>query len=151
MVGEIDELKSFNYEDPKKPYLITLISNLEINQIGDKIMINPFLNLSFTKNELTQKTRTYPVDFVYANDIMFDISLAIPDGYKIAALPEPYDMSNSLADIHTKYELSDQMLHITANYNFKKAIYGSKEYARVKFYINTIIEEFNRELVLEKA
>ena len=114
-------------------------------------MINPFLNLALTKNKLTQKERNYPVDLIYPEDAQFEISMKIPEGYQVSSLPESYSMDNNLAEIKLTYVLNDHVVSIVGNYNFKKSIYTSKEYSRIKFYFDTIIKKFNEHIVLEKV
>lgn len=149
-IDNIQRIKTVNYKNVSKPYYIAFQGTDEIEKFGDNFVVNPFLSLALTKNNLTQKKRTYPVDLVYASNHVFDVSLTIPKGYQLARLPESYAMDNALAEIKVNYSLEETTLKITGNYLFKKPVYVAIEYARIKYYIDTIIKKFNEEIVLEK-
>jgi hypothetical protein len=59
-------------------------------------------------------------------------------------------MDNDLAEINLKYSINGNLLKIEGNYSFKKAIYISIEYARIKNYFDTIVKKFNEQIVMEK-
>ena len=150
-IGEIQEVKTLKYKDVNGPYFIKLKGIYETDKIGQNVVLNPFLNLVSSKNKLTQKERKYPVDFIYPSNQLFEISLAIPRGFKLNNLPESYHMDNELAEINMNYSASENLLRIEGNYNFKKSLYVSSEYARIKSYIDIVIKKFNEKIVLEKA
>ena len=149
-IGNIKKVKTIGYNDIDKPYTIILQGEKKIEKLGDKLILNPFLNLAITKNKLTQKKRTYPVDFVYPKNKIFDITIMIPSGYMANNLPEAYSMDNDLAEIKLNYAIKGNFLKITGNYNFKKSIYKPTAYAKVKSYIDIIVKIFNQEILLEK-
>lgn len=149
-VGSITKVKTYGYDDIEIPYTIILQGEKKIEKLGDKLILNPFLNLAITKNTLTQKNRTYPVDFVYPKNKLFDITIIIPSGYEAKNLPEPYAMDNDLAEIQLNYSTNGNFVKITGNYSFKKSTYRPSEYSRIKSYIDTIVKIFNEEILLEK-
>ena len=149
-MGEIDALSTSNYAKPEKPYSIFIKGVTDTDRLGDNLVINPFLNLAITKNKLTQKVRSYPVDLIYPGDTQFEITVQIPDGYRLSSVPEGYNMDNGLAEIKLNYEVDENAVRIAGNYKFKKSIYTSQEYSRIKYYFNTIIKKFNEQIVLEK-
>lgn len=150
-IGIINEVKTLKYNDVTSPYFINLKGIYETDKLGQNIVINPFLNLGMSKNELTQKERKYPVDFVYPSNEIFEITLIIPPGFKLNTLPESYHMDNELAEINLNYSFSENILSVEGNYNFKKSLYVSSEYSRIKSYFDIIIKKFNEKIVLEKT
>jgi len=55
---------------------------------GDMVYFNPFLIQFFDKNPFTLEERNYPVDFGYPRHYKYDITIKIPEGYKVHELPE---------------------------------------------------------------
>ncbi|TRX48714.1 DUF3857 domain-containing protein [Fulvivirga sp. M361] len=149
-IGTIKNIKTSNYNNPKRPYTINLQGETGIEKIGNNIILSPFLNLGISKNQLIQKKRTYPVDFVYSTVEEFNIYVKVPDGFKITELPTPYNMNNDLAEIRLDYQMNQNTISITGKYVFKKSIYSPEEYPKVKTYLDTIVKRFNAELVFEK-
>ena len=149
--NEIYSVNSFNYEKSSLPYSMTIQGNKEVEGIGDKLVINPFLNLSLQKNPFSQIKRDYPVDFIYPNSEEFNISLTIPDGYKIVDLPKEFKMENDIAKVNIEFNQNNKLLEINGIYHFKKSVYRSNEYSRLRAYIDYIVKYFNQEIILEKA
>lgn len=150
-IGKIHQLKTLNYKNINSPYFIELQGTYEMGKIGQNLVINPFLNLVISENALTEKERKYPVDLVYSGNELFEITLTIPKGFKLNNLPESYHMDNELAEINLNYSSGESILRIEGNYNFKKSIYVSNEYSRIKSYYDIIIKKFNEQIVLEKT
>ncbi len=147
---EISQVKTFNYDEAQRPYIVIVQGKAETESIRNKLIVSPFLNLAITKNKLTQKERTYPMDFIYAKADQFDITLNTPQGYKLFHLPEAYNVSDELVEIRVNYSTDGNIIKIKGLYAFKKPVYSSNEYAKVKFYINKIVEKFSEQLVFEK-
>ncbi|MTI38260.1 DUF3857 domain-containing protein, partial [Fulvivirga lutimaris] len=146
---DITRVKSFNYDLPDRPYSIIINANKDLENVSDNIIIQPFLGLALEKNSLTQKNRSYPVDFVYKKSDEFKITVEKPSGYQFDQLPEPYSLDDELVNIDIQYEEKDKMVLITANYTFKKAVYNKNEYPRIKYYLDMIVRKFNESLVLK--
>lgn len=150
-IGKIHQVKTLNYKNINSPYFIDLQGTYEMEKLGQNLIINPFLNFVQSKNQLTEKERKYPVDFVYPSNELFEITLTIPEGFKLNNLPESYHLENELAEINLNYSVGENILRVEGNYYFKKSIYVSDEYSRVKSYIDIIIKKFNEQIVLEKT
>lgn len=150
-IDKIHSLRTVNYSNVSRPYFVAFKGSYETEQFGENLVINPFLDLAISEKKLTQKKRSYPIDFIYPSNQIFEIALVIPNGYKLASQPEPYSIDNTLAEIKVNYSTTDGMLKINGNYHFKKPIYVAKEYARIKYYIDIIIKKFNEEIILEKT
>ncbi len=147
---KINVENSLNFDDNKKPYVLALIGKTTFESLGENIVIKPFLSFPFQRNSLTQKKRSYPVDFAYSFEKKMESIIAIPEGYTINTLPESFNLSNDLADINLTYEIVGSTLTATGNYYFKKSIYKASEYSRIKYYIDQIVKRFNTEIILEK-
>ena len=149
-IGEIVKLQTIGYDNTKRPYTMDLETIYETEKLGDIIVIKPFLNLPLAKNSLTQKERTYPIDFIYPWENEFESTLEIPSGFFVSELPEGYNFENELAEINLNYSLDDSTLKVKGNYKFKKSTYVAKEYSRIKYYMDQIVKNFNQSILIEK-
>ncbi|WP_420387187.1 transglutaminase domain-containing protein [Roseivirga sp.] len=145
-----DEIKTANYNRSRAPYLIQTNIDFDLGQLDGKLFFSPFLHFPISENNLTQKERTYPIDLIYPISNSYEASILIPEGYELIQNVESYDLSTPLISIDVKSEIEGNMLKITGEYTFKKAIYEPNEYSALKNQINLIIEKFNQEVVLEK-
>ncbi len=148
-IGAINRTTTIGYKNTSLPYSINFEGSYETEKLGENIVLNPFLNLPLSVNNLTQKVRSYPVDFVYPWDEQFEATMVIPDGFTLTTLPESYKMDDDLAEINLDYTFSGVTLTAIGNYRFKKAIYVATEYSKIKYYLDQIVKHFNQSIVLE--
>ena len=146
----IEKIKTSKYDKPNIPYIIALEGTTKTESLAGKILIRPFLNFPIQENNLKQKVRSYPVDFIYPYLKNYKTTITIPEGYKVLELPESFNMDNDLASINITYEIRDNVVEVLGSYSFKSSIYPSTKYSRIKKYFDDIIEKFNQELVFEK-
>jgi hypothetical protein len=150
-VDKVLKIVTLNYDQSEKPYTISCSGISEVEKLDNKIIISPFLNFVLQINELTQSTRSYPVDFTYSKSEVYKTYLNIPSGYKVLALPQSQNIDNDIVEIKLNYSVADGLITIDGAYRFKKAVYEPTEYSRLKSSLNTIIKAFNDPIVLEKV
>ncbi|GLR20021.1 DUF3857 domain-containing protein [Portibacter lacus] len=148
-IGEVLKTKTSGYESDATTYSMNFLSKFETEKFDGHIIIKPFLNLAPSSNLLKLNERTYPVDFTYIMNKEFDSKFQIPDGYKLADLPENIVINDDLAEINLRYELKNHILSATGNYNLKKAIYEPDEYGKLKQYLDLVVSSFGQVVVLE--
>jgi len=149
-IGDIRISKTIGYDRIELPYSMHFETRYETEILGDNVVIKPFLNLPLSINDLTQKKRTYPVDFIYPWEDIFESTLEIPSNFSITKIPDGYKLDNDLAEINLNYSLDSKKLIVKGNYKFKKPTYVANEYSRIKYYLDQVVKEFNKPIVLEK-
>lgn len=147
----LSKIKTLKFENPTVPYTVAYEGETKIESIDDKIIISPFLKYPIQENKLTQKTRSFPVDIIYPKSETFKSIIILPQHYKVAELPKPFKMDNTMAKINLMYRVKDGVVTVDGEYYFKKAVYQANEYARIKSYLNAIVKKFNTQLVLVKS
>lgn len=151
-ISEINQIKTLNYNNPEKNYFVFVEGNIDLESIGDKIVISPFMNLPMGENKLKQKERSYPVDLVYPRDERFTITLFVPEGFETEYIPEEIKISDDLVDIQIDVQENDGgMISINGRYALKKAVYGPDNYSKLKTHFDKIVKHFNNDVVLKKA
>ncbi len=146
----IKSVQSRFYDNPDVPYMIAFGAQYALEQIDGKILVKPFINFPIAKNPFTQKTRTYPVDFIYRQSKEYSCAVTIPDGYKASYIPKSYQVDNSLIEIIYNTSVSGNIIDVSGSIRYKKAIYNSEEYADLQRYFDIIVRQFNDAIVLEK-
>jgi hypothetical protein len=149
-VGDIKKTRTIGYESTSSSYSMNFETQFETEKLGDNIVIKPFLNLPLSKNYLTQRNRTYPVDFIYPWENNFESILEIPADFIVSELPEGYNLDNELAEISLNYSLDNRILTVKGYYRFKKSTYFANEYARIKHYLDQVVKIFNQPILLER-
>jgi hypothetical protein len=150
-IGNIRKAKTIGYDRIELPYSMHFETRYEAEILGNNVVIKPFLNLPLSVNNLTQKKRTYPVDFIYPWEDVFESTLEIPGNFSITNIPDGYKLDNDLAEINLNYSLDKNILIVKGNYKFKKSTYIASEYSQIKYCLDQIVKEFNKPIVLEKS
>ncbi|MBA4321577.1 MAG: hypothetical protein C0408_02045 [Odoribacter sp.] len=149
-ITETGKIKTHNYERTDRPYIIMCEGETEVEQLNNKIIVSPFLNFFPKENIFTQLSRSYPIDFTYANIEKYRCTIEIPLGYRVLSIPEGYKTGNELFEMSIDYKESDRVIEIATSYRFKKAVYQPAEYTRVKTHMDTIVKKFSDQIIFEK-
>lgn len=146
----ITKIRTLNFENSSAPYIISYEGETKVERIDNKFLIFPFLNFPIKENKLTQKSRSFPVDFNYPKSKIYKSIIILPENHQVANLPKRFEMRNVLADIILTYSLKDDVVTVVGEYYFKKSVYQVNEYARIKSYLNAIVKKFNTPLIISK-
>lgn len=154
------ELAAANYEfdpasvefenpvDRDKAFTVSYRQSGKAEQIDGKLYINPFMGQSLKDNPLKQKVRTYPVDMVYPTMRLLKSEITIPEGFEPTYLPADKMVDNDYFSFAYSTTREGQKLVVSFNYFFKKAVYPTESYARVKLFFNDIIKWGSDRIVL---
>lgn len=128
-------------------------STNSVESIGDKLYIAPFLFFEMSRNPFKQEKREYPIDFVYPKQNKFSISLTIPDGYVLDALPAPKAVSMPEELGNFKYNISSNGKQIQLLYtqDINKAVIQPEYYEALKNFFKEIVLKQTEKIVLKKV
>jgi transglutaminase-like putative cysteine protease len=143
-------IKIQNYTDKTKPYKLRYRFTTQPEVVNNKIYISPFLQEPITDNPLKQNERKYPVDMVYPQKKIFFSSLSIPDGYQAEFIPVDENIKNEIFELNYSVKSEGNKIQAVFSYDFKKPIYQSEEYSKVKSYFSEIVKKGNEKIVLIK-
>lgn len=151
---EVGEYEIQNSDDLSKPIVenYTFTTNNATEIIGDKMYVSPFLFFTMTENPFKQETREYPIDFVYPNQIKYNISLSIPDGYTVETLPQPKAVAMPEEIGNFKYNISNngQQIQVVYSLDSNEAIVNAEYYETLKSFYKEIIAKQTEKIVLKK-
>ena len=146
----INKLITANYENNELPYVINCEGETDIEQLNDKLIISPFLSFYMKENRLKPTSRICPIDFIYANTESYNCRIAVPDGYRILTMPDPFSIDNAIVRINVDYKSEGNMINLTAEYGFKKSVNPPSDYSSIRNYFDIIVKKFNEQVVLVK-
>ena len=150
---EIDEssISIQNYKDKNKPYNVQYSQTSNVEVIGNKYVISPFLNKVYSENPLKEKTRNYPIDLIYPSVNYYSSVIEIPEGFEIEHLPEPDQLSNPFFDLNYSSKSVGNSIKTTLTFYFKQSVYSAKDYLHIKSFFEKIVKKSNEQVVLIKT
>jgi hypothetical protein len=137
---EADSSRSFRY---------TATGLIAPTKIDKYISIKPFLNTIDTNSPFKMKERTYPVDFIYARKRIFSAQIQIPEGAKLAKVPESIDINN--ANFMLKYDVivTDNAILVNAEYSLKKPVFEPTLYPGLKNMYDNLVKFLNQNIEIQ--
>ncbi len=128
-------------------------TNAYINKSEDKIYISPFTCFGEKENPFKADERLYNVEFGASTDEYFQITVTIPEGYKLEELPKPLRISMPENSIRYEYltALNGTVLSINTKLTVKKTVFNAEEYALLKEMYAKMIGKMGEQIVLTKG
>jgi len=149
-IVEADSIKIKNITEPDSVLTIIIPIKMETEQMGNRILISPFLKEPVSKNKLIEETRTYPIDFVYPDTYIYESKISLPENFKVVSLPVEDKINNPGFSFIYKATADGNAVTATGEYQFKKSIYKPTDYNIIKFCFNELIKVLNSQIVVEK-
>ncbi len=144
------EVKVLNEDNPAKPYVLSLQGEIPLVEASNMIFIKPFLAFPLGENLLKQQKRNYPVDFVYRTTNSYTSYVDLPNGYEVLSIPEDFKIDDDLLEFSIQTAINGAQISVTAEYEFKKAVYMPNQYEQLKEDMDQLIKHINEEVVLQK-
>lgn len=152
---EVSDYKRENTLELLKPIVenFSFKSTTDVEVINDKIYISPMLFLKMNENPFKQEVREYPVDFGYPVQTKFNISLQVPEGYKVESLPAPANILTGEDIGLFKFIIgaNGNTIQLTINSDMNTAILPADYYATVKEFYQKMVEKENEKIILVKS
>ena len=143
-----DSIKTEGMMETDKPLRLKIPLKMEIDKVGDRILVSPFLREPINKNELTEESRTYPIDFIYPEHYIYLSRIHLSPGCKVVSVPPEIKIDNENFSLIYNTVANDSVITVKGEYIFKKSIYKPSAYSSIRFYFNEIIKDFNNQIVL---
>lgn len=152
LISEDDSMTLIAGEETADSFNLKIMASLPVEEAGNLLLIHPFENLTESKNPFTRKVRNYPVDMIYQRERNYNSEIRIPEGYQVNHLPKEYTVDNDLMKIDYVPELTgENRIVIHADVRFKKRIYPSEDYPRLRVFYDEMVERFNEKVILEQG
>lgn len=151
---EILNLEVKNLNVPGLPMVETISFENEngLERIGEKIYVDPMLFLAIKENPFKMEKREYPIDFIFPRAEKINISLNIPEGYKVEYLPE--NLAIGLPEGKGIYNFTmkenGNNIQLVSSYEIKNAMFSPNYYTAIKEFYNQIVQKQTEKVVLTK-
>ncbi|WP_117879475.1 transglutaminase domain-containing protein [Aureibaculum luteum] len=151
---EISEFKANNKNDIYKPisYQFDFESDNQVEIIGDKIYFTPLFFHTEKENPFKLDVRQFPIDFGTPFQEKFNITLKLPEGYKVESMPE--SIAYSTPEDNGSYtflcKITGNNLQISSVLHMKTSIIASQNYGAIKEFYKQMISKQSEKVVLSK-
>lgn len=151
---EIEDFKIINKENLYKPVTrsVRFTSEDLIEEIGNKIYIEPSLFLTKRKNPFKSDERKFPVDFTTSWKDSNRISIQIPEGFTVEKLPESIaiGMPNDLGVFKYQVKQIGNKISIFSIIQFNSSVIPVIHYESLKDFYGKLVKKQTEKIVLVK-
>ena len=131
---------------------VKLTTSAYVNKTDDKIYINPFLCFGEKENPFKAEERKFDVDYGAPRDAYYQLTLTLPDGYKIEELPKPARIQMPDATMKFEYlvDIKDNKISINTKFIIKRSTFTPEEYSYLKQLYAQMLAKMGEQIVLTK-
>lgn len=152
---EISDYSRTNEKDLKLPILENFsFSGSNFSEIiGGSIYVNPMLFFTVTQNPFKQENREYPVDYGFPFVDKYNITIKIPEGYKVESLPTSIllNMEDNLGGFKFMVSATGNVVQLVMTHQINIPIIVADYYPMLKEFYQKMIEKQNEKIVLKKV
>jgi hypothetical protein len=151
---EVDNFKVINNDKIYKPILRTVkfLSEDLVEEINNKIYIEPLLFLSRKSNLFKLSERKFPVDFTTKWQEKNTVTIQIPEGYKVETLPATaaIGLPENLGVFKYQVTQNGSKIQAFSILQFNSAIIVPQYYAALKDFYGQMVKKQSKKIVLVK-
>lgn len=151
---EIEKINFKEIENIYKPLVVEydFISENAIEEIGDKLYLSPLLDMTPNQNYFKSENRQYPIDFGYAKDDRYNVTIKIPEGYKVEALPKnlAINLKDGMGVFRFNVSESNGIITVVEQKSINRSKFGAAFYSDLQQYYKMILEKEAEKIVLVK-
>lgn len=146
------ENTDINSDTPLKG-TVKLTSSAYINKTDDKIYINPLLCFGEKENPFKTDERKFEIDYGSPRDEYYQITLTLPEGYKVEEMPKSARLQMPEGTLKFEYlvEAKDNKISINTKLNIKRATFYAEDYPLLKQIYAQMLAKMGEQIVLTKA
>lgn len=151
---EIGEYAVANDKELAKPVVedFDFAHNSLADVIGNKIYINPMLFFTMSDNPFKAETREYPMDFIFPHQDKYTVSLKLPEGYAVEALPAPLSLSiaENVGFFRYNIQSTGNQIQLVAQFDINQSNVPATYYPAIKEFYQKMIAKQSEKIVLVK-
>lgn len=119
---------------------------------GDMVYFNPFLVRFFKKNPFLLEERNYPVDFGFRRNYKYQITIELPEGYKVHELPkeQAVQLGDKVVFLKFLHKENPKQLAITFDLAINNSHINSENYEALKSIFKHVTDIQNNSLIVLK-
>lgn len=146
---------SASYDEDKmkvtEKYSLDLTARME--DLGNEVILNPFVFSANIENPFKAEERISPVDLRYKSGITRTILIKLPPGMRASKLPYPTNISMEDGAAQFGFQVSQNESQLTISYQivFTKSEIPARDYAAFKSFYSLMIDKLNESITLSKT
>lgn len=119
---------------------------------GDSLLFAPFKENSVIENPFTEEQRFHPVDLKFERSITREITINIPEGYKLTSIPgnRVFAMQGEFATCSLNHELNENILKLVFRFELKNSFIPPQFYADLKLFFETVKAIEDEKIILKR-
>lgn len=128
------------------------IQNMAFEMDGN-IYLNPLLHLQMAENPFKLEERQYPVDFTVPKTIFYNLTINLPEGYRVQEVPQPMRMGLPEQSAIVTYNIQaiGNKINIVYKLDVRKPVFYANEYKLLKEFYSQIIEKHSEPVIIKKS
>ena len=154
-LGEIEDVKFKDIENIYKPLVLEydFISENVVEEIGGKLYISSLLNMTPNQSYFNSESRLYPIDFGFAREDKYNITIKIPEGYQVESLPEKLavNLKDGMGSFRFDISASNGVITIIEKKSINRSQFSAEVYKDLQQYYKMILEKETEKIVLIKS
>tara|TARA_R110002051_G_scaffold145240_1_gene218159 strand:+ start:125410 stop:127398 length:1989 start_codon:yes stop_codon:yes gene_type:complete len=151
----ISELNYENDKDIIKPVRVSYSYELTdaVDDIGGNLYVTPMLFMGTKESPFKLAQRNYPIDFVVPFEDKYLVNIALPEGYKVEALPETLAIEFKGGESKFVYiaKLNGKYLQLKVEFEVNNPYISPADYESFKAFFEKTVEKQAEQIVLTKA
>ncbi|MDX1461688.1 MAG: DUF3857 domain-containing protein [Marinirhabdus sp.] len=153
-IVEITEFEAKDLESFKSNMSVsyTATSSSLVEELGGDLYLSPMLFFAQTENPFKASERLYPIFFEYPRSGKYNISIKIPEGYKVKSLPDAVqaNLANPTGSYPYLVKEAPGMIQLAVSLDINTPIILPQDYEYVKGMFTQITEKEQEKIVLTK-
>lgn len=124
-----------------------------INAVGTRIFIDPYILLKVAANPFLEETREFPIQMDQQSEQTLMLNLAIPAGYQVETVPASQAISFPDKTITASFKTLDDGKNVVVvfAFNIQRTWFGREEYGNLRAFFDRLIAKHNEMIVLVKT
>ena len=153
--GKLESHKFENTEtlsDAPMKGSVKLTTSAYVNKTDDKIYITPFLCFGEKENPFKAEERQFEIDYGTPRDQYYQITLTLPDGYKVEEAPKAERLQLPEGTMKFEYllDIKDNKISINTKFIIKRSTFSPEEYSTLKQLYAQMLAKMGEQIVLTK-
>ncbi|HIB49185.1 MAG TPA: DUF3857 domain-containing protein [Flavobacteriaceae bacterium] len=155
--SEAVEISEFEAKDVKSlkdnlSLSYTATSNSLVEEIAGDLYVSPMLYFAQTENPFKDSSRTYPIFFEYPKSEKYNITIKIPEGYKVKSLPDAIqaNLAGNTGSYTYLVKEAPGVVQLAVSLDINTPIILPQDYEYVKGMFTQITEKEKEKIVFTK-
>lgn len=146
------EVTEFEIQKEYGPVTSLKYSFEKDDETGERIYLHPFLSTFHSASAFRKEKRIIPVDFPYPENIIYNYSLTIPEGYVVEELPESKSITCPPVGGRILFQCREVGNQVSVSYRFslESTIVVPEKYADLRVFWETATGVEKSTIVLKK-